>query len=71
MSLLIETNVYLLEFLPWDYFSKLNCLDSLSNNDSSLEKNITPTLLGIVGAAFSLVHPTYFQTPQNVLPIGV
>jgi hypothetical protein len=50
MSLLIETNVYLLEFLPWDYLSKLSCLDSLSNSDYSLERSITPTLLGIVGA---------------------
>jgi hypothetical protein len=50
MSLLIETNVYLLEFFPWDYLSKLSCFDSLSNSDSSLEKSIAPTLLGVVSA---------------------
>jgi len=50
MSLLIETNIYILEFRPWDCFSRLSCLDSLSNSDFSLHKSIAPTLLGIVGA---------------------
>jgi hypothetical protein len=50
MSLLIEINVYILEFLRWDYFSRLSCLDSWSNNDSSLERSIAPTLFGVVGA---------------------
>ncbi len=49
LSLFIETNVYL-KFIPWDYFSKLSCLDSLNISDSSLEKSITSTLLGVVGA---------------------
>ncbi len=50
MSLLIETNVYILKFLPWDCFSRLSCFDLLSNSDSSLERRIAPTLLGVVGA---------------------
>jgi hypothetical protein len=56
MSLLIETNVYVLEFLPWDYLSRLRCLDSLSNENSSLERSIAPTLLGVVGAFGSTLH---------------
>jgi hypothetical protein len=50
MFLLIETNVYVLKFLPWDCFSRLNYLDSLSISDSSIKKSIAPTLLGVVGA---------------------
>jgi hypothetical protein len=46
MSLLIETNIYFLKFLPWDCL----CFDALSNSDSSLERSIVPTLLGMVGA---------------------
>jgi hypothetical protein len=62
MSLLIETNVYVLEFFPWDCFSRLNYLDSLSNSDSSLERSIAPTLLGVVGA-FSIATQA-----SNTLP---
>jgi hypothetical protein len=47
--LLIEINVYFLEFLPWDYLARLSCADSLNNNDSSLERNIAPTLFEVVG----------------------
>jgi len=49
MSLLVETNVYLLEYFGI-IFSRLSCLDFLNNNDSSLERSIAPTLLGVVGA---------------------
>jgi len=56
MSLLIETNIYVLKFLPWNYFSRLKCFDSLSNNDSSLERNIAPTLLGVIGAFSIALH---------------
>jgi hypothetical protein len=62
MSLLIETNIYILEFLPWDYFSRLSCLDSLSNNDFSLERSIAPTILGVVGAFGIAFHAS------NTLP---
>ncbi len=50
MSLFIETNVYLFKKNLWDCLSKLSCLDILSNNDSSLERSIVETLLGVVGA---------------------
>jgi hypothetical protein len=50
MSLLIEKNIYVLEFFPWDCLSRLSCLDSWSNSDYSLENNIAPTLLGVVVA---------------------
>jgi hypothetical protein len=50
MFLFIETNIYLLKKIIWDCFSKLCCIDSLTNSDSSLEKNILPTLFTVVGA---------------------
>jgi hypothetical protein len=62
MSLLIETNVYFLEFLLGDCLSRLNCLDSLSNSDSSLERSIALTLLGVVGAFSIALHAS------NTLP---
>jgi hypothetical protein len=62
MSLLIETNVYILELLPRDYFSRLSCPDSLSNNNSSLKKNIALTLFGMVGAFGITLHAS------NTLP---
>ncbi len=54
--MLIETNIYLLEFLTWGCLSRLSCLDSLSNHDSSLERNIAPTLFGVVGAFGIALH---------------
>ncbi len=73
MSLLIETNVYVLEFLPWDCFSRLNFLDSLINSDFSLERSIAPTLLGVVGAFGIAVRAsnTSILICVNVLPISV
>jgi hypothetical protein len=66
MSLLIETNVYLLEFLPWDYLLRLNWFDSLSNSDSSLKRNIAPTLLGVVGA-FGIAHYASNTLPYSLV----
>jgi hypothetical protein len=62
MSLFIETNVYFLEFFPCDYLSRLSCFDSLSNSDSSIEKSIAPTLLGVIGAFGIALHAS------NTLP---
>jgi hypothetical protein len=62
MSLLIETNVYVLEFLPWNCLSRLSYLNSLSNSDSSQKKSITTTLLGMVGAFDIAPHAS------NILP---
>jgi hypothetical protein len=56
MPLFIETNVYVLKFLPWDCLSRLSCFDSLSNSDFSLERSIAPTLLGVVGAFGIALH---------------
>jgi hypothetical protein len=62
MSLFIETNIYFLEFFLWDCFSKLRCIDSSSNSDSSLEKSIVPTFLEwLVHLALPLMHPTHFH----------
>jgi hypothetical protein len=61
MSLFVETNVYLLEYLGI-VFSRLSCLDLLNNNDSSLERSIAPTLLGVVGAFGIALHAS------NTLP---
>jgi len=60
--LFIETNVYILEFFPYDCFSRLSRFNSLSNSDSSLEKNIAPTLFGMVGAFGIALHAS------NTLP---
>jgi len=62
MSLLIETNIYVLEFLPQDCLSKLSCLDSLSNNNFSLERSIALILFGVVGAFGITLHAS------NTLP---
>jgi hypothetical protein len=64
MSLFIETNIYLLEFLPWDCLSTLSYLDSLSNNDFSLERSIAPTLLGVVGA-FGIAPHAFNTLPYS------
>jgi hypothetical protein len=59
MSLFIETNIYIL-----NYLSKLSCLDSWSNNDFSLKKNIAPTLLKVVSAFGIAPHAS------NTLPFS-